>query len=130
MKPLHSHIAHRNSLLRWLFLAVLSVGILHFQEINDSRLNRTELVGACKHTNHNAGISSISQKSSNNSPTRFFSDCKNQQAEFLNILQRHLPALAIRRVTHFNPAIARGILSCQHFSSRSLSLEDSADFHS
>jgi hypothetical protein len=132
MMALHSDIPHQNKLLRWLFLAVLAVGMLHFQEISDCCLNRIELVGSHRAQISNSGIVSIYHnrlRPASPTPSSLYS--KNQQADFLNIHSQRLSIIVAQRPdTFFISTVVTAILSCQHFCSRSLSPEDPTDFHS
>jgi hypothetical protein len=132
MMTLHPNMSHQNRLLRWLFFAVLSVEILHFQEISDCCLNRIELVDSDGAQISNSGILSIYHNPLRTAnPTSSFSSSKNQQSDFLNIHSRRLSILlAHRPSTFFNSTIVTAILSCQHFHARSFSPEDRTDFHS
>ena len=132
MMTLHSDISHQNRLLRWLFLGVLSVGILHFQETSDCCLNRIELVGSdAVQISHRSILSVYHNRLQTNVPARPFLNGKNQQADLLDILNRRLSVLTAQQpVTFFRSTLVTAILSCQHFSSRSLSPEDPTDFHS
>ncbi|WP_090386332.1 hypothetical protein [Dyadobacter sp. SG02] len=117
-------------LLKWLFLTVLSVSVLHFRETSPAGRYRFEQTSNNGHFSRKNVFSFKHFKPSAN-PSELFAHFKNAQSARFSCLSLMLSEAAdIHPALRLYPAIKYIYIQNQHFRSRTLSCDDNSIFQS